>query len=111
MTPATYTVVDVVIQFDMDKKMSETLVRQWTMLKMLPRSPRRIDTASIQNRLRDDGFVVSLRTIQRDLQLLSVVFPLECDERDKPFGWHWMRDAESYGLPGMSPQKAVVNFK
>lgn len=88
--------------------MSETLVRQWMMLKMLPRAPRRIDTGSIQDHLRTEGFEVSLRTIQRDLQSLSVVFPLECDERDKPFGWYWMRDAESYDLPGMDSQTALT---
>jgi predicted DNA-binding transcriptional regulator YafY len=31
-----------------------------------------------------------------------------CDDRSRPYGWSWQRDAPSFSLPGMSPLQAVV---
>lgn len=74
--------------------MSSTIVRQWLVLGMLPRPPRRIDTGSIEARLRDRGIAVHRRTIQRDLLELADVFPIVADERAKPYGWRWAEDAD-----------------
>ncbi|MBX3221094.1 MAG: WYL domain-containing protein [Labilithrix sp.] len=62
---------------------------------MLPRSPRRIDTGSIESRLRERGIEVHRRTIQRDLVELAEVFPIVADERARPYGWRWSEDADS----------------
>jgi hypothetical protein len=75
--------------------MGTTILRQWMVLVMLPRPPRRIDTASIEARLRDRGIEVHRRTIQRDLLELAEVFPIVADERAKPYGWRWSDDAAS----------------
>jgi predicted DNA-binding transcriptional regulator YafY len=56
--------------------MSETILRFLTMLRMLPRAPRKIDTATIERMLRDEGYSVTRRTIQRDLHQLARSFPL-----------------------------------
>lgn len=40
-------------------------------------------------RLRDAGFSISKRTIERDLNELSLIFPLERNDKSIPFGWHW----------------------
>lgn len=58
-------------------------------LSMLPRPPRRIDTGSLEARLRERGISVHRRTIQRDLIELATVFPIVADERAKPYGWRW----------------------
>lgn len=76
--------------------MSGTILRQWHVLLMLPRPPRRIDTASIEARLRDRGIDVHRRTIQRDLLELAQVFPIVADERARPYGWRWSDDAHPY---------------
>ena len=73
--------------------MGATILRQWLILMMLPRPPRRIDTASIESRLRERGLEVHRRTIQRDLLALAEVFPIIADERAKPYGWRWSEDA------------------
>ena len=88
--------------------MAETLLRQWTMLRMIPRYPRKIDGASIERRLRDDGIKVSRRSIQRDLHGLAETFPISCDEVHKPYGWSWAKDAEITDLPGMDAQTALT---
>ncbi len=77
--------------------MGATIVRQWLILTMLPRRPRRIDTGTIEARLRERGITVHRRTIQRDLLELAQVFPIVADERAKPFGWRWSDDAVFVG--------------
>ena len=81
--------------------MSETLVRQWEMLRLIPRAPRKIATADIEVGLRENGFDVNRRTVQRDLQYLSIAFPLTVDDRHKPFGWSWMKEASPFDVPGL----------
>ncbi len=72
----------------MDKKM----IRYLTLLEAIPRYPRRIDAGTLHRRLDAIGIRVSLRTIQRDLDELSCIFPLQCDEA-KPKRWWFGQDA------------------
>jgi predicted DNA-binding transcriptional regulator YafY len=74
--------------------MGPTILRQWTILSMLPKPPRRIDSATIEAELRGRGYDVHRRTIQRDLLQLSAVFAIVADERHKPYGWRWSEGAE-----------------
>ena len=85
-----------------------TLLRQWTMLRFVPRAPAKIAVKELQERLRDADFQVTTRTVQRDLVDLSSVFPLISDERDKPYGWSWQREASSFDLPGLSIPDALT---
>jgi predicted DNA-binding transcriptional regulator YafY len=77
--------------------MASAIVRQWLILTMLPKPPRRIDSGAIEARLRDRGVRVHRRTIQRDLIELAQVFPILSDERSKPYGWRWTDDAGFVG--------------
>lgn len=88
----------------------ETLLRQWTMLRSVPRAPRRIDTTTLVERLAEQGYEVSKRTVERDLRNLSTswLFPLFCDDRSTPYGWYWGRQAEPLDIPGMEPQTALA---
>lgn len=86
--------------------MNDTMIRQWALLRMLPRHPRRIDTASIHKQLAQHGIYVSLRTIQRDLNDLSRIFPLASDQ-SKPQGW-WFEKGPSLEIPSMDPHAALT---
>ena len=90
--------------------MSETFARQWAMLKMIPRHPRTIDSVGIRQRLTDLGFTApNLRTIQRDLEMLSLSFPLEvADESKRPIQWHWGRGAAALDIPSLDASEAVA---
>jgi len=90
--------------------MSDTVMRQWQMLRMVPRFPSKISTSEIANNLAAESFNVSLRTIQRDLEKLSSVYPLECDDRSKPFGWYWSKDAGTLDIPGMDSHTALAFY-
>ena len=83
-------------------------LRQWAMLKHIPQHPSLITTRELYNYLQSDGFSVGIRTIERDLISLSGVFPLLSDERSKPFGWSWSKDAPAFSLPTMSPIQALT---
>src|ERR1700690_813976 len=72
---------------------ASAIERQWLILSLLPKRPRRVDTASLEQLLRERGYDVHRRTIQRDLIQLSAVFPIVADERQKPFGWRWSENA------------------
>jgi predicted DNA-binding transcriptional regulator YafY len=85
-----------------------SLLRQWNMLRLLPRAPGKISVRELCQRLRDADFPVTERTIQRDLLELAAVFPLAVDDRERPFGWSWQRDASSFDLPGLSLPEALT---
>ena len=97
------------VPYDRRITMSDLLVRHWTVLKMIPRAPRKIDTSTIVQRLAAEHAIKTTpRTIQRDLQRLNEVFPLECDHLGQHFGWSWLKTADLFDLPGMDPQTALT---
>ena len=87
--------------------MNDTLMRQWAMLRAIPRHPRRIDAPTIHVRLRDLGMEVSLRTVQRDLNALAETFPLDFDE-SKPQGWCWRPGVGQLEIPSMDAHAALT---
>jgi len=88
--------------------MSETLLRQWEMLRSIPRAPRKIDAGALMARLEGAGYRITKRTLQRDLNLLSGVFPLQSDTRNTPYGWSWSADAPTFDLPAMDGPTALT---
>jgi len=90
--------------------MSDTLMRQWQMLRLIPRHPLKISTPELVQRLADADFSTTQRTVQRDLLSLSDIFPLQSDERSKPFGWSWMADADVLDVPGMDTDTALAFY-
>jgi len=86
----------------------QSLLRQWHMLRMVPRAPARISAKELCERLCAADFPVAKRTVERDLKELSEVFPIAVDVRDKPYGWSWLRDASSFDLPGLTVPEALT---
>ena len=86
----------------------ETLIRQWHMLRSIPRYPAKVTAGQLKDRLDNEDMSVSKRTIERDLLDLSLVFPLALDNRSKPYGWSWQKDAPSFDLPGLSQHEALT---
>jgi predicted DNA-binding transcriptional regulator YafY len=74
--------------------------RQWELLKSLPTRGPGITAAELTQRLQDAGFSVTKRSIERDLNGLSGLFGISCNDRSKPYGWLWMKD-RSFDLPGV----------
>jgi len=88
--------------------MSDTLLRQWELLRAIPRAPKKIDVATLMRKLETAGYKTTKRSIQRDLNLLSGVFPLVCDDRSTTYGWSWSSDAPTFDLPAMDGPTALT---
>ena len=89
------------------KKVSSTeaIRRGFSILGIVSRAP--MSSRDIHQRLYDNGFNVSVRTIERDLNRLPDIFPalLEVDDRSKPFTYRQPINARKYSA--MNPTEAI----
>jgi predicted DNA-binding transcriptional regulator YafY len=84
-----------------------TIARQWELLRNhLPSRPPGITTRDLRERLDGAGHNVSKRTIERDMDELSRIFPIVRNERGIPYGWHWRENAR-FDVLGMDLSEAV----
>lgn len=88
------------------QRIRSTITRQWELLKLLPSRGPGLTCKDLANRLNDEGLSVSKRTVERDLTELSCLFPIQCNNNSKPYGWFWARDA-SLDIPGISMAEAL----
>jgi predicted DNA-binding transcriptional regulator YafY len=89
-------------------KSNETMYRQWLMLSHIPRYPRRVSVPELENFLAGEGYNVDTRTIQRDLNKLSISFPLSNETEGKKNYWFWIEESAVIDLPGMEPVTALA---
>lgn len=86
----------------------DTLLRLLVTLQLIPRLPSRIATTTLQEKLAERGFHVTLRSLQRDLKdRLSLQFPLVCEESERPYRWSFRADAQ-ISLPGLDTPTALT---
>ncbi|MBK1690600.1 helix-turn-helix transcriptional regulator [Ectothiorhodospira mobilis] len=89
-------------------ELRETLFRHLTLLQLIPRHPGRISTPVLLEKLRERGFQVDMRTLQRDLRdKLALHFPLACDDSRRPYRWYFDREFHR-NLPAMDPSSALA---
>lgn len=63
---------------------------------------------ALASALRAEGIEVHTRTVRRDLEELSQVHALVCDDRTKPHGWAWAKDAAPLLPPTLDPHTALA---
>lgn len=86
----------------------ETLFRYLTMLQLIPRSPGRVSTPVLLEKLHERGFRIDTRSLQRDLRdKLALHFPLVCDDSRKPYRWYFDRDFHC-NLPALDVPSALT---
>ncbi len=91
-----------------DQEKRKTLLRQWEMLKLLPKTPEpQVTVKHLREGLAAAGFDVDERTIQRDLKALADIFPIDVQDRSPPFGWRWNRHAH-FDIPSMPLAEAMA---
>lgn len=90
------------------KKSGDTLQRQWQLLRLLPRYPQKTTAGELQQRLAGEGFRTVKRSVERDLQALSGIFPIVADVREKPYGWSWDRNAPILDVPSLTATQALT---
>ncbi|CAA9892776.1 WYL domain-containing protein [Candidatus Methylobacter favarea] len=87
-----------------------TLLRYFQMLLLIPRAPGSISTPDLLKKLRDKGYQMDIRTVQRDLNKLSAsgLFPFTSSEGSKPLCWFWPKHAPRLQLPLMTADEALT---
>jgi predicted DNA-binding transcriptional regulator YafY len=89
----------------------KTVLRHILMLSMIPREPLSIPTEKLYEKINEQGYPVSLRTVQRDLKeynnvpFLKIRFKKEEEIKDRL--WYIERDADMFNIPRMSNLSAL----
>jgi len=86
---------------------SHQLLRQWHLIRKIPRYPRMISVTDLCGYLESEQFKFDRRTIQRDLQKLSEVLPID-NNGEKPAGWYWLETAHALSLPALTATEALT---
>lgn len=74
----------------MNNTSNNVIKRQLLVIQYLIES-NYVSTTDILTHLESKGIDTQIRTIQRDLNLLSEIVPLEVRTEDKPYSWRWKR--------------------
>lgn len=85
----------------------ETVLLALELLRRIPRK-RKVSAAELHEQLTGLGVERNIRTIQRQLEMLSEHFDIERDDRNKPYGYRWKERAKGLALPMLSEQESLL---
>lgn len=85
----------------------ETVLLALELLRRIPRNSK-VSAPELHKQLSATGVARDLRTIQRQLEMLSEHFEIERDERSKPYGYRWKERARGLALPMLSEQESLL---
>ena len=85
----------------------ETVRLALDLLRRIPRN-RKITASELHSQLAAAGTERDLRTIQRQLEMLSAHFDIERDDRSRPYGYRWKAEAKGLALPVLSEQESLL---
>ena len=85
----------------------ETVLLAIELLRRIPRG-RKVTASELHRQLKDAGFDRDLRTVQRQLEMLSEHFEIERDARNKPYGYQWLDQAKALAVPSLTPQESLL---
>src|SRR6185312_3718735 len=77
------------------------------LLRRIPRN-RKVSAPELHKQLVEMGVERDLRTIQRQMDMLSEHFDIERDERSKPYGYRWKERAKGLALPMLSEHESLL---
>ncbi len=91
-------------------KRSDTKETVLLALELMRRIPRKgsVTAKELHEQLADMEVSRDLRTIQRQLEMLSEHFDIERDDRSKPYGYRWKECAQGMGLSMLSEQESLL---
>jgi predicted DNA-binding transcriptional regulator YafY len=85
----------------------ETALLALELMRRIPRS-RSVTAKELHEQLADTEVGRDLRTIQRQLEMLSGYFDIERDDRSKPYGYRWKEQARGMALPTLTEQESLL---
>jgi predicted DNA-binding transcriptional regulator YafY len=85
----------------------ETVLLALELLRRIPRN-RKVSASELMEQLEGTGVERNVRTIQRQLEMLSTHFEIERDDRNKPYGYRWKERAKGLALPMLSEHESLL---
>lgn len=85
----------------------ESVLLCMELLQRIPRH-RKVTASDLWEQLKGVGIERELRTIQRQLEILSEHFEIERDDRSKPYGYRWLEQAKGFSVPNLTPQESLL---
>lgn len=85
----------------------ETVLFALEILRRIPRG-KKISTTEMQDQLAAIGIDRDIRTIQRQMDMLSEHFDVERETINKPYGYRWKERAKGLALPMLSEQESLL---
>ncbi len=90
------------------RKSTDTTERYLQLLDLIPRWPQTRSTTELVRALRDHGYEVDRRTVQRDLNELSRLYPFTEHTQGRSKHWFWPERASRREIPRMDPPTAIT---
>lgn len=85
----------------------ETVLLALELMRRIPRG-RKVTAKELHEQLADTEVGRDLRTVQRQLEMLSEYFDIERDDRSKPYGYRWKDRARGLALPMLTEQESLL---
>lgn len=85
----------------------ETVLLALELLRRIPRG-RKVTVSELHQQLQDAGIERDLRTIQRQMEMLSTHLEIDRDDRSKPYGYSWREQAKALAVPNLTPQESLL---
>lgn len=85
----------------------ETVLLALELMRRIPRG-RKVTAKELHEQLADTDMGRDLRTVQRQLEMLSEHFDIERDDRSKPYGYRWKERAKGMALPMLTEQESLL---
>lgn len=94
----------------MSTKRPDNLETLQLAIELLRRIPRRskVSAAELHGQIEAAGLKRDLRTIQRQLELLSQHFDIERDDSSKPYGYRWKEQSSGLSLMMLTEQESLL---
>lgn len=85
---------------------AETVLLALELLKRIPRA-RKVTASELHEQLPPE-LSRDLRTVQRQLELLTQHFDIERDDTNKPYGYRWKERGQGLSLPTLTEQESLL---
>lgn len=86
---------------------NETVRLAMEILRRIPRN-RKVTAQQLQEQLASQKFERTERSIQRQLEMLSEHFGIDCDRRSKPYGYCLKENERGWALPMLTEQESLL---
>ncbi len=91
-------------------KRSDTFDTVLLALELLRRIPRRrkVTAKELHQQLKDAGIERDLRTVQRQLEMLSKHYDIERNDSEKPYGYRWLENSGGFAVPNLTSFESLL---